>query len=277
MALLASVGAIAWFFGHAGAKGADGTVFGVMALAFAFDVLAIVVEVSRRGGLDAGAVVLVPDSPFERLARRVGFASVAPRPRSDEHARIEGTLGAHAASVTLVGDGPGPRFVRFTIAVPSAPFEEKCVLTAPRKGDAARVAASESARQAIARAFDEYHVTRFEVGGGELSALVPHERVPEVDPAALLTLLERVAPSFERVPLRVSVLGGERPALVSGSSPRCSYCHADVTGAEPDLVACGSCRTILHEGCWAELGHCPVLGCIGKEPERGPASNRERG
>ena len=71
------------------------------------------------------------------------------------------------------------------------------------------------------------------------------------------------------MPILVQVLGGERRALRGkGGKARCGYCHDDVTGAEPDLVACDRCSTVLHEGCWTELGRCPVMGCAGRSPER---------
>jgi len=71
----------------------------------------------------------------------------------------------------------------------------------------------------------------------------------------------------------VRILGG-REALVAHAhgATRCSYCHEVVTGSEPDLIACGKCSTVLHEGCWGELGRCPVMGCGGAVPERARTS-----
>ncbi|MBI3724340.1 hypothetical protein HY251_10370, partial [bacterium] len=75
----------------------------------------------------------------------------------------------------------------------------------------------------------------------------------------------------DRVSLAVHVLGGERRAFQShAGSPRCAYCHEDVIGNEPDLIACSSCATVLHESCWSDNGRCTVLGCAGKTPERAP-------
>ncbi|MEZ0229225.1 MAG: RING finger protein [Planctomycetota bacterium] len=69
----------------------------------------------------------------------------------------------------------------------------------------------------------------------------------------------------------MKVLGGERLALAgSEGKARCAYCHEDVTGAEPDLVACEHCHTVLHADCYDELGRCPILGCTGTKPERAP-------
>jgi hypothetical protein len=81
--------------------------------------------------------------------------------------------------------------------------------------------------------------------------------------------LDQVARTFDRKSIPVRVLGGERFALVdAGGATRCPYCHAAISGDEETLVACESCRTVLHEGCWSEHGHCPILGCPGTAPER---------
>ena len=127
---------------------------------------------------------------------------------------------------------------------------------------------------AIRGAFETYRVENLLLWDGKLRARVRGS----IEPArlqALLRHLDWIIATFEPVPVAVKVLGGERRALLGlAGSPRCSYCHADVTGHEPDLVACGLCHTILHDGCWRELGRCPVLGCVGREPERGRAAER---
>jgi hypothetical protein len=125
-------------------------------------------------------------------------------------------------------------------------------------------------RDAIDALFERFPVTSLELKGGELRAEIPFARFRSGEGArSLLELLGTVAGELDRIPLDVHVLGGERRALRSRSGhARCAYCHADVTGAEPDLVACGLCSTVLHAGCWEELGRCPVLGCEGKSPER---------
>jgi hypothetical protein len=126
------------------------------------------------------------------------------------------------------------------------------------------------ARRALAEIFDEFRASKIECRDGRLTATVPEEQLPR--PGRYTFLLREMATAaraLERVPLDVKILGGERQALAGEhGAARCSYCHAELTGSEPDLVACGSCSTVLHEGCWAELKRCPVLGCRGTVPER---------
>jgi hypothetical protein len=121
-------------------------------------------------------------------------------------------------------------------------------------------------------AFLTYGVDKLELVDGELRAHLPlTKELP--DYASLLPLLERAARFFDRVNVRVHVLGGERHALRgAGGDARCSYCHEHVTGDEPDLVACERCHTVLHGACWTEHGRCPVLGCSGAVPERARSS-----
>jgi hypothetical protein len=126
------------------------------------------------------------------------------------------------------------------------------------------------AREALKVLFDEFGVTRIESKTEQLTATAP---LSVLGTAAryeeLLGLLVKAAVAVERIPIDVRVLGSTRTALVGAKgAARCSFCHGDITGHEPDLVACGSCSTVLHEGCWADLGHCPVLGCRGRHPER---------
>jgi hypothetical protein len=131
------------------------------------------------------------------------------------------------------------------------------------------------ARRSLQSIFDEFKASRVESKDGRLTASVPLERLAHAESyTLLLEYLDKAARTLERVVLDVKVLGGERKALVGGAhgAARCSYCHGEVTGSEPDLVACGECSTVLHEGCWAELGHCPVLGCRSKTPERARTS-----
>ncbi len=126
------------------------------------------------------------------------------------------------------------------------------------------------ARQALAEIFDEFRASKIECRDGQLTATVPQEQLPRAGRYTfLLRIMATAAGALERVPLEVKILGGERHALASErGAARCSYCHGELTGREPDLVACGSCSTVLHEGCWAELRRCPVLGCRGRVPER---------
>jgi hypothetical protein len=90
---------------------------------------------------------------------------------------------------------------------------------------------------------------------------------------ALFERAARLARRLQRIPLEVVVLGNRTRLAFPGLSKaaRCAYCHADVSGEEPDLVACETCSTIAHEACWDELGRCPVMGCAGRSRERGRA------
>ncbi len=130
------------------------------------------------------------------------------------------------------------------------------------------------AREALESIFDEFRASKIECRAGLLTVTVPAERLTRFHSTesynVLLRYLAVAARALERVPLAVKVLGGERRAIAGAhGAARCSYCHGELTGSEPDLVACGSCSTVLHEGCWAEHGRCPVLGCRGAVPERG--------
>jgi hypothetical protein len=147
-------------------------------------------------------------------------------------------------------------------------IEQRFVVAA--EGNPARDALEKKAlRRAIAEAFDVFGVSELAFGNGAVRATVNAAILRHDQYRPLLDHLATVARSFETIPLTVLRFGLVRRALTTASGkPRCSYCHGDVTGAEPDLVACEKCRTVLHEGCFQELGHCPVLGCGGKTPER---------
>lgn len=94
---------------------------------------------------------------------------------------------------------------------------------------------------------------------------------PDMYPAVLSTLL-RCASLIDAKRVRVRVLGGTRRLVVGPrGAPRCAYCRADVTGEEPDLVACERCTTVVHAACWDEHGRCPIYGCEGRTPERAGA------
>ncbi len=89
------------------------------------------------------------------------------------------------------------------------------------------------------------------------------ERVREV-----LATLEAVADAYSRRPEVTGLV--ERYLWLEGSSPRCPYCHVDIAEGEPDLTACGRCRTVHHEACFAEHGGCTLLGCGGIERALAP-------
>jgi hypothetical protein len=130
--------------------------------------------------------------------------------------------------------------------------------------------------------FERYDVVKLAAADGELSAWA---RLGDLDPREdyghVLTVLERIArDSLARRRIRVRVLGGrEMSALVDRGRARCAYCHDEVSGRDAGLVACNLCSTVLHEVCWTELGHCPVLGCEGvllEDVERAPLLPRRR-
>jgi len=129
-------------------------------------------------------------------------------------------------------------------------------------------------RRLVARAFEEFGVEELRATDRSVVAVVPCGELETEMGRQLVALLGEIAPHIERAPIEVKVLGGERKALVGAGhgAARCSYCHAVVTGAEPDLIACAACATVLHEGCWGELGRCPVMGCGGAAPERARTS-----
>ena len=53
----------------------------------------------------------------------------------------------------------------------------------------------------------------------------------------------------------------ERPLV---ASPRCPYCHEDVSRGE-SLQVCAVCHAFHHGACWSELGGCAACGA-GREP-----------
>lgn len=88
---------------------------------------------------------------------------------------------------------------------------------------------------------------------------------------AALEALSEVAQAYERKAIAVRALGGEsRFAWTGGEGrrARCPYCHGELSGDEPDLVACRECRTVHHRGCFEENGSCTILGCAGVELEK---------
>lgn len=129
-------------------------------------------------------------------------------------------------------------------------------------------------REKIVAVFERYGVESLEVRRNKLLAKIPLAALRKGDYARLLDLLAATARAFDRVGIKVKVLGSERLAVAGAQGkPRCAYCHADVTGDEPDLVACETCGTVLHEACWSELGRCPLLGCTGERPEKAREGN----
>ncbi len=134
----------------------------------------------------------------------------------------------------------------------------------------AELAYARGLKEAIREAFESHSACSFEFEGGALTVTVHCSELEPHGYATLLAALDRAAKAFDRVPIVVRALGGSTRRAFRGpeGAPRCAYCHGDLTGDEEDLAACERCHTVLHGGCWEELGHCPLLGCTGHSPER---------
>jgi len=82
------------------------------------------------------------------------------------------------------------------------------------------------------------------------------------DAAALAALCER----------RQITVGGAQ-AIVFGwtggsEAVRCPFCHAGLGDPSEPEVACETCRTLHHAGCFDEAGGCTVFGCEGRAARR---------
>jgi hypothetical protein len=130
-------------------------------------------------------------------------------------------------------------------------------------------------KHGVERLFESYGVADLEAGAGWLQT---QAREGSIDPYFYSTVLHELdegARSFDRASIEVTVLGGKRRALRDANgATRCAYCHDEISGRELDLVACEQCKTVLHDECWHELGHCPLMGCAGRTAERPRASVR---
>jgi hypothetical protein len=122
-------------------------------------------------------------------------------------------------------------------------------------------------------------IRTFSLGARDLTfdkgEIVVTARAEAIRPDAyrqILDVLGHIARTLDRKKILVRVLGGERQALLDETGrTRCPYCFSNLTGDEHDLVACEKCHTVLHDGCWRELGRCPLLGCVSRSPERATA------
>jgi hypothetical protein len=134
----------------------------------------------------------------------------------------------------------------------------------------AELAYARGLKDAIRQAFEKHSAASFEFEDGLLTVTVHRSELEPGQYRSLFAALDRAAKAFDRVPLVVRALGNASRRAFRGpeGAPRCAYCHGDLTGEEEDLVACERCHTVLHGGCWDELGHCPLLGCTGHTPER---------
>jgi hypothetical protein len=133
-------------------------------------------------------------------------------------------------------------------------------------------AALEGGLRGVTQAIFGHGTRRLALEEGVLAAEIPYFELEPARYALVLGLLDQAATTFDRTPIRVRILGGDRRALSAGGRTRCAYCHGGLSGDEDGLVACECCATVLHESCWGEHGRCPILGCEGKEPERSKSS-----
>jgi hypothetical protein len=146
-------------------------------------------------------------------------------------------------------------------------FDRRFVIESPDP-ERTRKAFRGELQKAIVRAFD-LGARELTIGGRRLEVKGPIGAIAPREFGRMLDALEAASRTFDRKTLTVHVLGGERSALVDATGrTRCPYCHGGITGEEADLVACDQCATVLHDGCWAEHGGCPLLGCTGRAPER---------
>jgi len=252
------------------------------------DARAFIETFARETGLPAtgGLVVAsLENARFEgKVAERdvqVSFSKQATRDAPPHHARL--VVRAERAPRFRVGkDDASSLLARAFGIVPgvasgSAQFDGHYVVhAAPRERERAQRALHETTlRTAIDTLFAQFKVESLESDGESVTATGPLALADPERARTALTVLALLTRLLERVPITVKVLGGERHAFRSErGAARCAYCHADVTGDEPDLVACEGCATVLHAGCWEELGRCPVLGCASGKPERARTAER---
>lgn len=148
-------------------------------------------------------------------------------------------------------------------------FDDRFLLETPQPTKALTALAKDKTRRAIEAVFDRFRCSRLQLFGNGVAARVRAQPLLPATKRSLIAQLDKIADAFDRRAIRVKVLGGQRRALSEKGAARCALCHDAITGREPDLVACRKCSTVAHDECWSELGHCPVLGCPGKRPERG--------
>ncbi len=154
-----------------------------------------------------------------------------------------------------------------------AEFDARFFLKTKNPAKASRLLRG-TARAAITRIFD--------CGAGELRfedrdivVIAPTKAIEARDYGKVLEALAKLSSLLDSQPLKVSVLGGVRRGHVDEKGKiRCPYCRENITGDEPDLVACEKCKSVVHDECWHEHDGCPLLGCEGGAVER-PRS-RER-
>jgi hypothetical protein len=203
------------------------------------------------------------------LSLLVALKSVDDAPRRRSLPGLTVPAGIHAPpgrsfSIELVPVAGVVESARVSLSL-STPIELSVTRARSVVTDGARF--DPEARRVFHEVFEEFRPSRIECREWRVTATVPLEYLLGADDyTRLLSQLARAARHLE-FPFELTVLLGGRRAPA-----RCSYCHGELTGNEPDFHACGACGTVLHEGCWAELGRCPVFGCRGlAERERSRA------
>jgi hypothetical protein len=212
----------------------------------------------RFGGKFEGREATLFFAPFEG-AGEVARLSIA----ADAAARVRLTReGADARAKKLL------RLVR-DVDTGDPAFDGKFVVESEDPDWALRALELAGVKRQVERLYWRFPVLQLVLDEGQLLADFSPDalELENLRPAA--SALVELASAFDRMKLGVRVLGGERKAVRGHDGrARCGYCHTDITGEEPDLVACKICATTLHAACWVELGRCPVLGCKGKTYER---------
>ena len=120
------------------------------------------------------------------------------------------------------------------------------------------------AHHALTRLFETLELESVRVVDGELVATGTWDTDRSEEWVRALQLLNVIARILDPPrELEREVHLGKR----AHGAVRCSYCHGDLAPAD-ESAPCERCGTVLHVGCWQELGRCPVLGCEGKSGER---------
>jgi hypothetical protein len=178
-------------------------------------------------------------------------------------------LSGHSVRFEVGGRNlPDARIVRGTHAPKVLPRTPHAAREAFERGGA-------RARTLVQEILERFETPYLQLEPDKVVATVPIARLEPDHYRDLLDLLAELAGCLERRIVQLHRLGTDALALPGASAVgRCSYCHADVTGHELDLVSCARCRTVLHEACWKDclghIGHCPLLGCDSTSVARGP-------
>jgi hypothetical protein len=223
-------------------------------------------------------------SLVEAVKLELGFSSTG---TTFMETRFQGAVGpdVRRACIDFYGarENPGEptrTFARFTVSgqnLPSARIVEgeRSPLVLPRTPQAAREAFQRGGARARWLVEEILEQTAcLELERDRVVATVPIARLELDRYRSLIERMSELAGCLERRLVTLQRLGISVLALPGVSAAaRCAYCHADVTGQEPDLVSCAGCRTVLHEACWKDCiddaGRCPLLGCESTSVARG--------